>query len=241
MASRPQAERTERSDRRGPQRRWRTARRRRRGRRGGRRNRRDRDRNGDAAPGMNDFGAAGDRSTVSARATSSTAPAAAEPELKRRRRRSRRRAAVGAAARQSAAEPPQRAATQPNRRAGAPPCASRRRSAAATMRRRRLRRHPCRPALRPRRSSTEIADDRGHRPAAQDRLVVAPLRSAADATRDAGLERHEKRLGRSRRRGLGRRTARSRASTAIWRCASTRRGCSAAIRSSSCTAAATPR
>jgi ribonuclease E len=52
-----QAERVERSDRPDQQRDGERRGRRRRGRRGGRRNRHDRDRNGDAAPGMNDFGA----------------------------------------------------------------------------------------------------------------------------------------------------------------------------------------
>jgi ribonuclease E len=76
-----QAERTERSDRPDQQRDGERRGRRRRGRRGGRRNRHDRDRNGDAAPGMNDFGAPAPQHSFGP-GDELAAPAAAEPELK---------------------------------------------------------------------------------------------------------------------------------------------------------------
>jgi ribonuclease E len=74
-----QAERTERSDR--PDQNGERRGRRRRGRRGGRRNRHDRDRNGDAAPGMNDPGAPAPQHSFGP-GDELAPPAAAEPELK---------------------------------------------------------------------------------------------------------------------------------------------------------------
>jgi ribonuclease E len=74
-----QAERTERSDR--PDQNGERRGRRRRGRRGGRRNRHDRDRNGDAAPGINDPGAPAPQHSFGP-GDEFAAPAAAEPELK---------------------------------------------------------------------------------------------------------------------------------------------------------------
>jgi ribonuclease E len=74
-----QAERTERSDR--PDQNGERRGRRRRGRRGGRRNRHDRDRNGDAAPGMNDIGAPAPQHSFGP-GDELAPPAAAEPELK---------------------------------------------------------------------------------------------------------------------------------------------------------------
>jgi len=76
-----QAERTERSDRPDQHRDSERRGRRRRGRRGGRRNRHDRDRNGDAAPGMNDFGAPAPQHSFGP-GDELAPPAAAEPELK---------------------------------------------------------------------------------------------------------------------------------------------------------------
>jgi ribonuclease E len=76
-----QAERTERSDRPDQDRDGDRRGRRRRGRRGGRRNRHDRDRNGDAAPGMNDQGAPAPQHSFGP-GDELAAPAAAEPELK---------------------------------------------------------------------------------------------------------------------------------------------------------------
>jgi len=76
-----QAERTERSDRPDPNRDGERRGRRRRGRRGGRRNRHDRDRNGDAAPGMNDLGAPAPQHSFGPD-DELAPPAAAEPELK---------------------------------------------------------------------------------------------------------------------------------------------------------------
>ena len=76
-----QAERTERSDRPDQNRDGERRGRRRRGRRGGRRNRHDRDRNGDAAPGMNDFGAPAPQHSFGP-GDELAPPAAAEPELK---------------------------------------------------------------------------------------------------------------------------------------------------------------
>jgi ribonuclease E len=76
-----QAERTERSDRPDQNRDGERRGRRRRGRRGGRRNRHERDRNGDAAPGMNDFGAPAPQHSFGP-GDELAAPAAAEPELK---------------------------------------------------------------------------------------------------------------------------------------------------------------
>ena len=74
-----QAERTERSDR--PDQNGERRGRRRRGRRGGRRNRHDRDRNGDAAPGINDLGAPAPQHSFGP-GDELAPPAAAEPELK---------------------------------------------------------------------------------------------------------------------------------------------------------------
>jgi ribonuclease E len=76
-----QAERTERGDRPDQQRDGERRGRRRRGRRGGRRNRHDRDRNGDAAPGMNDSGAPAPQHSFGP-GDELAPPAAAEPELK---------------------------------------------------------------------------------------------------------------------------------------------------------------
>jgi ribonuclease E len=76
-----QAERTERSDRPDQHRDGERRGRRRRGRRGGRRNRHDRDRNGDAAPGMNDSGAPAPQHSFGP-GDELAPPAAAEPELK---------------------------------------------------------------------------------------------------------------------------------------------------------------
>jgi ribonuclease E len=76
-----QAERAERSDRPGQNRDGERRGRRRRGRRGGRRNRHDRDRNGDAAPGMNDSGVPAPQHSFGP-GDELAAPAAAEPELK---------------------------------------------------------------------------------------------------------------------------------------------------------------
>jgi len=76
-----QAERTERSDRPDQNRDGERRGRRRRGRRGGRRNRNDRDRNGDAAPGMNDSGAPVPQHSFGPD-DELAPPAAAEPELK---------------------------------------------------------------------------------------------------------------------------------------------------------------
>ena len=76
-----QAERTERSDRPDPQRDGERRGRRRRGRRGGRRNRHDRDRNGDTAPGVNDFGAPAPQHSFGP-GDELAPPAAAEPELR---------------------------------------------------------------------------------------------------------------------------------------------------------------
>jgi ribonuclease E len=76
-----QAERTERSDRPDQHRDSERRGRRRRGRRGGRRNRHDRDRNGDAAPGMNDSGAPAPQHSFGPD-DELAPPAAAEPELK---------------------------------------------------------------------------------------------------------------------------------------------------------------
>src|SRR5580692_8443748 len=73
-----QAERTERSDR--PDQNGERRGRRRRGRRGGRRNRHDRDRNGDAAPGMNDSGAPAPQHSFGP-GDELAPPAAPEPEL----------------------------------------------------------------------------------------------------------------------------------------------------------------
>ena len=90
-----QAERTERSDRPDQHRDSERRGRRRRGRRGGRRNRHDRDRNGDTAPGMNDFGAPAPQHSFGP-GDELAPPAAAEPELKEAVG-SRRRAAIRAA------------------------------------------------------------------------------------------------------------------------------------------------
>ncbi len=76
-----QAERTERSDRPDQNRDGERRGRRRRGRRGGRRNRHDRDRNGDAAPGMNDLGAPVPQHSFGP-GDELAPPAATEPELK---------------------------------------------------------------------------------------------------------------------------------------------------------------
>jgi ribonuclease E len=76
-----QAERTERGDRPDQFRDGERRGRRRRGRRGGRRNRHDRDRNGDAAPGMNDSGAPAPQHSFGP-GDELAPPAAAEPELK---------------------------------------------------------------------------------------------------------------------------------------------------------------
>jgi ribonuclease E len=76
-----QAERTENSDRPDQQRDGERRGRRRRGRRGGRRNRQDRDRNGDAALGMNDAGAPAPQHSFGP-GDELAPPAAAEPELK---------------------------------------------------------------------------------------------------------------------------------------------------------------
>src|SRR3984957_11130733 len=76
-----QAERTEHSDRPDQNRDSERRGRRRRGRRGGRRNRHDRDRNGDAAPGMHDFGAPAPQHSFGP-GDELAPPAAAEPELK---------------------------------------------------------------------------------------------------------------------------------------------------------------
>jgi ribonuclease E len=76
-----QAERAERSDRPDQNRDGERRGRRRRGRRGGRRNRLDRDRNGDAAPGMNDSGAPAPQHSFGP-GDEYAAPAADEPELK---------------------------------------------------------------------------------------------------------------------------------------------------------------
>jgi ribonuclease E len=76
-----QAERTERGDRPDQNRDGERRGRRRRGRRGGRRNRHDRDRNGDAAPGMNDLGAPAPQHSFGPD-DELAPPAAAEPELK---------------------------------------------------------------------------------------------------------------------------------------------------------------
>jgi ribonuclease E len=75
------ADRTERSDRADQQRDGERRGRRRRGRRGGRRNRHDRDRNGDAAPGMNDSDAPAPQYNFGP-GDEFAAPTAAEPELK---------------------------------------------------------------------------------------------------------------------------------------------------------------
>ena len=144
-----QAERTERGDRPDQHRDGERRGRRRRGRRGGRRNRHDRDRNGDAAPGMNDFGAPAPQHSFGP-GDELAPPAAAEPELKEavadldaappsapRRRRSVRSHHMRS--------------NKPSRRAGDPPCVSGRRLAAATMRRRRLRQRPWHPPLPPNR------------------------------------------------------------------------------------------
>jgi ribonuclease E len=76
-----QAERAERGDRPDQHRDSERRGRRRRGRRGGRRNRHDRDRNGDAAPGMNEPGIAAPQHSFGPD-DEFAAPAAAEPELK---------------------------------------------------------------------------------------------------------------------------------------------------------------
>ena len=189
-----QAKRTERSDRPDQQRDGERRGRRRRGRRGGRRNRHDRDRNGDAAPGMNDSGAPAPQHSFGP-GDELAAPAAAEPELKDAvadldaAPPSVPPAPVSRAKPPHAeqqAEPPRRRSTVRERAPiggsdDAPP-------PAATA--------PVAPAPAPEPVDHRSRRDRGHQSAAQDRMVVAPFRRRMMQQAMPG-GRHEKRLGRS--------------------------------------------
>ena len=186
-----QAKRTERSDRPDQNRDGERRGRRRRGRRGGRRNRHDRDRNGDAAPGMNDFGAPAPQHSFGP-GDELAAPAAAEPELKD--------AVADLDARAVGAGPVSAEATVcgATSRTAAP--AVHRARAGAYRRQRRCAAAGCdsaggtRPC--PRASRHRSRRDRGHQSAAQDRMVVAPFRRRMMQQAMPG-GRHEKRLGRS--------------------------------------------
>ena len=190
-----QAEREERGDRPDQFRNGERRGRRRRGRRGGRRNRQDRDRNGDAAPGMSDPGAPAPQHSFGP-GDELAPPAAAEPELKEAV------ADLDAAppfappappAPVSAEIPSVEQQTEPPRRRStvrerapiggsdeAPPPAST---------------APVAPTPAPEPVDHRSRRDRGHRPAAQDRVVVAPFRRRLMQHAMPG-GRHEKRLGR---------------------------------------------
>ena len=123
---------------------------------------------------------------------------------------------------------PPNARSNRSRRAGARPCASRRRSATrsegAAAGADASPRSPA-PAAGRHRSRRE----RKHRAAAPQRLVVATALPAAELGTPRA-ERAMKSGGSTRRRDLVAHGAQGRRRRAIWRCASTRPGCSAAIR-----------